>query len=415
MSSRPYEITILGATGWTATICAEHIARTFPVNTKWSIAGRSSTKLEALRQSLRIINPDRLEPAVHIISQLDEQNLVPLVEKSHVIINGIGPYHRHATPVVAACAMNGTHYVDFSTETLWISEMIRDYHELAVSSGASIIPAISGSSAPSDLAAWLMASYFSDHGLPATSEVICSGEMTMLGMQGGSLHTVLDVAENYGIRGWLSADTSVLLPDGESAGGTKGLSGYHYDQHIGHLTSSFVAFGNESVVQRSAALDRSTYGPKFVYKEYSPAKSYVAAMLVHIVTKIGILLLAVPWFRSFLRTRSLSPGEGPDRTESRKTESAEWQAVGYMPGVAEPVACSRFAFQGALVDMAAILAVEAAGTMNDKLKIRDGDGLKAGLSTPSSLGARFVDRLRTTGFTIEIKGWGTADQKAGTL
>ncbi|KAL6918634.1 hypothetical protein ACHAPO_009546 [Fusarium lateritium] len=415
MSSRPYEIIVLGATGWTATICAEHIARTFPINTKWVIAGRSAAKLEGLRQSLRIINPDRLEPTVHVISQLDAQSIDPLVKTANAIINGVGPYHRYATPVVAACARNGTHYVDFSTETLWISEMIRDYHELAVSSGATIIPSISGSSAPSDLVAWLIASYLGHHGLPAASEVVCSGEMTMLGMQGGSLHTVLDVAENYGVRGWLAADTSVLLPDKESVGGTKGLSGYHYDQHLGHLTTSFVAIGNKSVVQRSAALDRSTYGPKFLFKEYSPAKSYISAVLIHIITKIGILLLAVPWFRSFLRTKSFSPGDGPNRTESRKTESAEWKAVGYVTGVAEPVAFSRFAFQGALVDMAAILAVEAVATINDKLKFKDGDQVRAGLSTPSTLGQMFVDRLRTAGFTIEIKGSRNGDQMAGTL
>ncbi|CEI59955.1 hypothetical protein FVEN_g8241 [Fusarium venenatum] len=243
MSSRPYEIIVLGATGWTATICAEHIARAFPINTKWSIAGRSAAKLEALRQSLRIINPDRLEPTVHI----------------------------------------------------------------------------------------------------------CSGEMTMLGMRGGSLHTVLDVAENYGVRGWLTVDT------------------------------------------------------------------YISVVLIHIISKIGILFLAVPWFRSFFRTKSFSPGDGPDRTESRKTESAEWKAVGYVTGVAEPVAFSRFAFQGALVDMAAILAVEAVATINDKLKFKDSNQVKASLSTPSTLGQTFVDRLRTTGFTIEIEGSRNADQMAGTL
>ncbi|KAH6991564.1 Saccharopine dehydrogenase-domain-containing protein [Fusarium venenatum] len=349
MSSRPYEIIVLGATGWTATICAEHIARAFPINTKWSIAGRSAAKLEALRQSLRIINPDRLEPTVHIVSQLDAQSLDPLVKAANVIINGVGPYHRYATPVVEACARNGTHYADFSTEKLWISEMIRDYHELAVSSGATIIPSISGPSAPSDLAAWLIVSYLGRHGLPAASEVICSGEMTMLGMRGGSLHTVLDVAENYGVRGWLTVDT------------------------------------------------------------------YISVVLIHIISKIGILFLAVPWFRSFFRTKSFSPGDGPDRTESRKTESAEWKAVGYVTGVAEPVAFSRFAFQGALVDMAAILAVEAVATINDKLKFKDSNQVKASLSTPSTLGQTFVDRLRTTGFTIEIEGSRNADQMAGTL
>ncbi|CAG2008390.1 unnamed protein product [Fusarium graminearum] len=414
MSSRPYDITVLGATGWTATICAEHIAKTFPINTEWCIAGRSPAKLEALRQSLQSINPDRLEPFIHVVSQIDEQALDPLVKKSKVIINGIGPYRRYATPIVAACARNGTHYVDFSTETSWISEIIRDYHELAVESGATIIPAIAGSSAPSDLVAWLIVSYLNDHNLQEASEVVCSGRMTMLGMQGGSLHTVLDVAEKYGIGGWWTADTSILLPDTEPVVGTKTISVHRYDRHLGNLATSFVAWGNESVVRRSAVLDTPTYGQKFLYKEYSPAKSYVSAVFIHIITKIGILLLAIPWFRSFLRIKSFSPGEGPDRIESRKVENAEWQAVGYVAGVAEPVAFSIFSFQGALVDMAAILAVEGAATINDRLRMKEGSHLRAGLLTPSTLGGTFVDRLRAAGFSIEIKAPTGADRESDT-
>ncbi|KAH7493078.1 hypothetical protein FOMA001_g2126 [Fusarium oxysporum f. sp. matthiolae] len=220
MSTPTDEITILGATGWTATICAEHITKTFPTNTRWCIADRSAAKLEALRQDLRAIDPDRLGPETYVISQLDAEGLEPIVKK--VLTNGIGPYHCHGTPVVEACACNGTHYVDLNTETAWIAEMIRDFDQVAKGSGAIIIPAISGSSAPSDL-----------QGLPIASEIVCSGKLNMLGMQGGSLHTVLDVAETYGINGWLTSDTSVLLPDPKHVvKKSKELLGHGYDQHL---------------------------------------------------------------------------------------------------------------------------------------------------------------------------------------
>ncbi|KAH7269009.1 uncharacterized protein BKA55DRAFT_497318 [Fusarium redolens] len=361
MSIQAYEITILGATGWTATICAEHIAKTFPTNAKWCIAGRSAAKLEDLRQGLRAINPDRLEPATYVISQLDAE----------------------------ACARNGTHYADFSTETAWIAEMIRDCHEMAKGSGAIIIPAISGSSAPSDL-----------QGLPAASEIVCSGKLSMFGMQGGSLHTVLDVAETYGISGWLTSDTSVLLPfPKHEVKKRKGLMGHRYDQHLGHLATSFVAWGNESVVQRSAALGPMIYGQNLVFKEYSPATGLISALLMHIVTKLGIFLLAVPWFRSFARGKSFNRGSGPDRDESRRIESAEWKAVGYVTGKKEPVAFAKFSYKGALVDMAAILAVEAAATLNS---LDNAKTTGAGILTPSTLGITFVDRLRAAGFDLMV-------------
>lgn len=402
MSTRSYEITILGATGWTATICAEHIAKTFPTNTKWCIAGRSAAKLEVLRQELRAINPDRLEPDNYVIPRLHGEGLNPLVRDTEVLINGIGPYHRHGTPIVEACARNGTHYVDFSTETAWIAQMIRDFHEVAKGSGAIIIPAISGSSAPSDLVAWLIARHLREKSLPAASEIVCSGKLNMLGMQGGSLHTVLDVAETYGINGWLTSDTSVLVPDPKHVvKKSQGFLGHRYDQHLGHLATSFVAWGNESVVQRSAALNPKIYGQNFVFKEYSPATGHISALLMHIVTKLGIFLLVLPWFRSFVRGKSFDPGSGPDRDKSRKIESAEWKAVGYVTDNKEPVALAKFSYKGALVDMAAILAVEAAASINQMDK---NGATGAGLLTPSTLGITFVDRLRAVGFDLIVEG-----------
>ncbi|KAM5526388.1 saccharopine dehydrogenase [Fusarium oxysporum f. sp. phaseoli] len=383
MSTPTDEITILGATGWTATICAEHIAKTFPTNTRWCIAGRSAAKLEALRRDLRAINPDRLEPDTYVIPQLDGDGLDPLVKNTKVIINGIRPYHRHGTPVVEAWTRNGTHHLDFSTETAWMAQMIRDCHELAKSSAAIIIPAISGSSAPSDPVAWLIACYLRKQGLPAASEIVCSGKLSMLGIQGSSLHTVLDVAETYGINGWLTSDTSVLLPDPKHVvKKSKGLLGHGYDQHLGHLTTFFVARGSESVVQRSAALNPKIYGQNFVYEEYSPATGLISALLMHIVTKLGILLLAVPWFRSFVRGKSFDRGSGPDRDESRKIESAEWKAAGYVTSKNQ-------------------WSVEAAATINQMNK---SEATGAGLLTPSTLGITFVDQLRAAGFDVTVDG-----------
>ncbi|KAF5983813.1 Saccharopine dehydrogenase Homospermidine synthase [Fusarium coicis] len=358
MNTRTHEITILGATGWTATICAEHIAKTFPTNTRWCIAGRSALKLEALRQDLRAINPDGLEPTIYIIPQLNAEGLEPIVRETKVLINGIGPYHRHGTPVVDACARNGTHYIDFSTETAWHAGMIQNFHETAKGSGAIIIPAISGSSAPSDLVAWLIARHLREQDLPAASEI----------------HVVKKNKEPMGHR---------------------------YDRYLGHLATSFVAWGNESVVQRSAALDPKIYGQDFVYKEYIPAGGLISALLMHIVTKLGIFLLAVPWFRSFIRGKSFNRGSGPDRDESRKIESAEWKAVGYVTGEKDPVALAKFSYKGALVDMAAILAVEAAATINQMNKT---EATSAGLLTPSTLGIAFVDRLRAAGFDLMVEG-----------
>lgn len=44
--------------------------------------------------------------------QLNREELEPLAQKTRLVINCVGPYHLYSTPVVEACAVTGTHYVD---------------------------------------------------------------------------------------------------------------------------------------------------------------------------------------------------------------------------------------------------------------------------------------------------------------
>lgn len=59
---REYDLIVLGATGYTGKLCAEHITTSLPTNLRWAVAGRSETKLSALIDNLRAINPDRNPP-----------------------------------------------------------------------------------------------------------------------------------------------------------------------------------------------------------------------------------------------------------------------------------------------------------------------------------------------------------------
>jgi short subunit dehydrogenase-like uncharacterized protein len=111
MAPTKFDIILLGATGYTGSICAEHITSNFPTTLQWAIAGRSSKSLEALATRLKTLNPDRLPPTV-IATQVEKNELHTLVRRARVVINAIGPYHIHSEPVVEACVAEGTHYVD---------------------------------------------------------------------------------------------------------------------------------------------------------------------------------------------------------------------------------------------------------------------------------------------------------------
>lgn len=63
MSSRQYDIVIWGATGYTGALTARHIARSFPTDIKWAIAGRSADKLRAVADACASINADRAPPS----------------------------------------------------------------------------------------------------------------------------------------------------------------------------------------------------------------------------------------------------------------------------------------------------------------------------------------------------------------
>jgi short subunit dehydrogenase-like uncharacterized protein len=67
-NSRPLDIVLLGATGYTGTFCAEHITKEAPTNLNWAIAGRSLNKLNALFADLQKRAPDRKPPSAYPLS-----------------------------------------------------------------------------------------------------------------------------------------------------------------------------------------------------------------------------------------------------------------------------------------------------------------------------------------------------------
>lgn len=61
-ADKEFDLVLLGPTGYTGKLTAEHIVRHFPTNLKWALAGRSATKIQAVAAELKRLNPDRAEP-----------------------------------------------------------------------------------------------------------------------------------------------------------------------------------------------------------------------------------------------------------------------------------------------------------------------------------------------------------------
>jgi short subunit dehydrogenase-like uncharacterized protein len=98
-------------TRYTGELCAQHITTHLPTDIKWALAGRNAAKLKTLTGHLQDLNRDRLQLDVLAV-QLNKVELDALAKKTKVLLNTVGPYHLYSTPVVEACANNGTHYLD---------------------------------------------------------------------------------------------------------------------------------------------------------------------------------------------------------------------------------------------------------------------------------------------------------------
>lgn len=193
---KEYDLVVLGATGYTGKYVAEYVTSHLPTTLKWAVAGRSETKLSSLVDELRTLNPDRMAPGIEV-ANLSPDDLDNLVRKTYILINTVGPYHLYSSPVVEACAQNGTHYLDVTGEAPWVLDMIQKHHSTAQSSSAIIIPEIGIESAPSDLLTWSLATLIRQKcGTGITSTNATVYEMNSR-PSGGTLATILTTFDSY--------------------------------------------------------------------------------------------------------------------------------------------------------------------------------------------------------------------------
>jgi len=153
MSERDLEIVLFGATGFTGELTAEYLARNAPSGTRWALAGRNRAKLEAVRGRLAAIDHALSELPLIEADSTDSRSLGALAASTKLVITTVGPYIQYGEPLVAACAENGTDYVDLTGEPEFVDRMWLGYHELAQRTGARLVHSCGFDSIPYDLGA----------------------------------------------------------------------------------------------------------------------------------------------------------------------------------------------------------------------------------------------------------------------
>ncbi|KAF2144061.1 uncharacterized protein K452DRAFT_306694 [Aplosporella prunicola CBS 121167] len=406
--SRQYELVLLGATGYTGKLTAEHIATSLPTDLKWAIAGRNEQKLSAVVEELKKKNPDRPSPDIEVC-EIKKDALDALAKKAILIITTVGPFMKFGTPVVEACANNGTHYIDSTGEVPWVYDIINKYHDTAKANGAVMIPQCGVDSVPADMMAYLIATHIRRTLNAGTSEVLNVAKLKSK-PSGGTLHTILSLFDHYSLSQVATSlkpfALSPVQPPASSTSPTPGLVtkilGIRQDKDLGILTDWVQAGVDTAIVQRSWGLldGGKLYGPNFRFSEWMAASSALMGVLVHFGMAFSMLMIALPPVRFLLKKLVFQPGEGPE-IESTKQDHAHYKSVGIADTPKAERAAGTIKFNGSMYYLTGLALAEAAMVI-----LRGGETdakkLGGGILTPATLGDEYLERLRKAGVTVEV-------------
>src|SRR3546814_11405934 len=138
---RKYDIVLLGATGFTGQLTADDLVNHGGADLKWALAGRSLDKLKLVRARLADLNPAAASLDLLQVDVADVASLEKMATNTRVVITTVGPYIVHGEPVVAACAPDGTAYVELTGDPEFVNQMWTRPHAHARHSGAHTVHA----------------------------------------------------------------------------------------------------------------------------------------------------------------------------------------------------------------------------------------------------------------------------------
>jgi len=305
-----YDFVLLGATGFTGRLTAEHLAVHAPTDARWAIAGRDRAKLDAVVASLA--DEGGNVPAIEIADVTASSTLRDLAESTRVLASTVGPYALHGGPVVAACAAAGTDYCDLTGEPEFVDRMWIEHHVTAERTGARLVHSCGFDSIPHDIGV-----LYTVRQLPSDVPITIRGFVRASGtFSGGTYQSALGA-----FAGFRSSQ--------EAAKDRRRLEGRPADRRIHGLPArpGRGAAGSgwalplptidPQVVLRSARALPS-YGPDFSYGHY--AQFQRLPMAVGAAVGAGALVAGaqVPPVRKALG-RAMAAGDGPSEAKRAKS------------------------------------------------------------------------------------------------
>lgn len=392
--TKPHDVIVYGATGFTGGLVAQYLAAHPDVDvSRWALAGRNRSKLEAVRDGLAANHPELSALRIYIASASDPDSLADLAVRTRVVLTTVGPYETLGRPLVAACVEHGTDYVDLTGEPGFWHSIIAQYDDAARQSGALIVPCCGFDSIPHDVGARLVANALKDSG---SGPIWVNGYVAAKGLpSGGTWQSALGIIADLDLGKMMGRSTSKRgSKRGPKRSGDDSKSGMHFSSDVARWVLPMPTI-DPQVVRRSATL--SDYGDGFGYHAWIETKSRFEAM--QLLAGVGAVIVGakVPVIRKLLG--SLRPsGSGP----SPQQRASSWFRVKVVGrrGSAKAIATMDGGDPG--YDETAKMIAESAlclATERDALPIR------GGVVTPAAaMGDRLVPRLRAAGLKITVTG-----------
>ncbi|KAN0062664.1 hypothetical protein ACQY0O_004854 [Thecaphora frezii] len=408
--SRPYDVVVYGATGFTGKLVCRYLA-SHPESPSWALGGRNQAKLQKLRQDLGLSDTvGTLEADSNKYS-----TLVQMAAQVKVVINLAGPYRKNnAENVVKACVEAGTSYVDLSGETGFNATLIQKFHLEAQAKGLIIAPSVGFDSLPFDLSTYLAAQVAKKLGGPG-SEVLTAdcGFIVKGGASSGTINSAIDMHLE-------PTQLSACKPDWLSP-----VVGKHTSTHyLSHYFPHFGKYGaitpftphNHRIVNRTWGLLQHThaeeaYGKSFQYQDGAivPARP-IAWIASTVVGLVGWAICHLAIFRWALAA-VLPENGGPSQS---KLENGSMLVRCLARTRSSAAVCSIKAKGDPGYTLTSRMIVESALTIAREDRDACGPIAKqGGVLTGATLGAeKLVERLVKYGqFQIDTQEWKGLESK----
>jgi short subunit dehydrogenase-like uncharacterized protein len=408
MAERDIDITVFGATGFVGRLVARYLAEHAPQGVRVALAGRTPSKLEAVRSGLPSAARDW--PLV-IADSTDTASLTRLAETSRVVLTTVGPYAMSGLPLVQACARAGTHYADLAGEITFLRAVIDECDEPARASGARIVPTCGVDSIPSDLGVWDLAQRVAADGEDTLTDTTAVVTAFRGGIGGGTVDSALGQFRagrtDRAVRRLL-ADPYSLSPDRGAEpdhGRQAELTRVVHDDLAGQYVGPFImASINARIVRRSNALLDHAYGPRFRYREVTGLGDNQGRAIAKGLVTTGppaLLLLAGnkrigAQAEAVLRRLLPKPGQGPSEKTQQAGETG-FEIHARTSTGAHYVETVHIDGDPGFLATALLLSQAGLSLALDQDRLPD----RAGVLTPATaLDGALVDRLRSAGVTL---------------